>query len=142
MSFPVADRSVVLVVDDTEVVRKVVSAALRVHGFEVRTADNGRDAIELYHELTQHGRDVTVLLDVQMPGLDGPTVLSALQAIDPGVRAYFMTGDPAPYCEDDLLSLSGRPVFSKPFPVSAAAAEFRRDDADAGQTAPALCRRW
>jgi CheY-like chemotaxis protein len=83
---------VVLVVDDTDAVREVVCAMLRRHGFEVRVAANGRDSLDVYHELVQRGHDVTVLLDVQMPGLDGPLVLAALQATDPGVRAYFMPG--------------------------------------------------
>jgi len=121
-----AEAPVVLVVDDTDAVREVVSAGLRYHGFEVRAADSGRDAIELYHELLQQNRDVTVLLDVHMPGLDGPLVLAALRTIDPGVRAYFMTGDLNQYSEDELLAMGGCRVFPKPFPVAAAAAEFRR----------------
>jgi len=111
-----AEDPVVLVVDDTDAVREVVSLGLRGHGFEVRAADNGRDAIELYHELRQQDRDVTVLLDVQMPGMDGPLVLAALQTLYPGVRAYFMTGDAGRYREGDLLAMGGRGVFSKPFP--------------------------
>ena len=117
---------VVLVVDDTDAVREFICAGLRRHGFEVRAAGSGWDAIELYHELLQQDGDVTVLLDVQMPGLDGPQVLAALRTMDPGVRAYFMTGDPGPYGEGDLLAMGGCRVFPKPFPVAAAAAEFRR----------------
>jgi two-component system OmpR family response regulator len=121
-----AGGPVVLVVDDTDAVREVVSLGLRRQGFEVRAADNGRDAIELYHELRQQNRDVTVLLDVQMPGLDGPLVLAALQALDPGVRAYFMTGDPGQYGEYELVAMGGRRVFPKPLDLAAVAAEFRR----------------
>jgi two-component system OmpR family response regulator len=120
-----AEAPVVLVVDDVDAVREVICAGLRRHGFEVREAGSGRDAIELYHELLQQDRDVTVLLDVQMPGLDGPLVLAALRAMDPGVRAYFMTGNPGRYDEDELLAMGGCRVFPKPFPVAAAAAEFR-----------------
>jgi CheY-like chemotaxis protein len=121
-----AEAPVVLVVDDTDVVREMVCAGLRHHGFEVWAAGSGRDAIELYYELLQQDRDVTVLLDVQMPGLDGPLVLAALRTVDPGVRAYFMTGEPGRYGEDELLAMGGCRVFPKPFPVAVAAAEFRQ----------------
>jgi CheY-like chemotaxis protein len=126
----------VLVVDDTDAVRECICAGLRRHGFEVRAAGSGRDAIELYHELLRQDRDVTVLLDVQMPGLDGPQVLAALRTMDPGVRAYFMTGDPGRFGEDELLALGTRRVFPKPFPVAAAAVEFRRVASADGPPAP------
>jgi CheY-like chemotaxis protein len=135
------EAPVVLVVDDTDAVRDVICAGLRLHGFEVRAAGSGRDAIELFHELLQQDRDVTVLLDVQMPGLDGPLVLAALQTLDPDVRAYFMTGHPGRYGEDELLAMGGRRVFSKPFPVAVAAAEFRRIGSAEGLPPPYSRRR-
>jgi CheY-like chemotaxis protein len=130
---------VVLVVDDQAPVREVLRAGLQRHGFEVRSAANGRDAIESYYELSRENRDaaVTVLLDVQMPGLDGPLVLAALQAMDPGVRAFFMTGDPGRYGEDGLLATGARRVFAKPLDIAAVAAELRRGPAGVGPEAPA-----
>jgi two-component system, OmpR family, response regulator len=129
---------VVLVVDDTDAVREVVCAMLRRHGFEVRVAANGRDSLDVYHELVQRGHDVTVLLDVQMPGLDGPLVLAALQATDPGVRAYFMTGDPGQYSEDDLLALGAGRVFAKPLDLPVMAAELRRGARAEDRAAPVI----
>jgi CheY-like chemotaxis protein len=116
---------VVLVVDDTDAVREVVRAMLSRHGFAAVAAADGRDALDVYHELVQRGHDVSVLLDVQMPGLDGPLVLAALQALDPGVRACFMTGDPGQYGEDELLAMGARRVFRKPLDIASVAAEFR-----------------
>ena len=76
-----------------------------------------------------------------MPGLDGPLVLAALQTLDPDVRAYFMTGHPGRYGEDELLTIGGRRLFPKPFPVAAAAAEFRRAASEDGLPAPYSVRR-
>ena len=126
---------VVLVVDDTDLVREVVSAGLRLHGFEVWVAGDGREALELFNELSQweHGRTV-VLLDVQMPGLDGPMVLAALQTIDPDIWAFFMTGDAGGYSEDELLARGARRVFSKPLDIARVAAEFRQCPRGSGRT--------
>lgn len=135
---PAAPAPVVLVVDDTDAVREVVRALLRRHGFEVRVAANGRDSLDAYHDLVRRGHDVTVLLDVQMPELDGPRVLAALRATDPGVRAYFMTGDPGRYGEDGLLAMGARRVFRKPLDVAGVAAEFRRGAAAAGPAVPVV----
>lgn len=130
VSSAVGTRPAVLIVDDTDTVREVLQAGLLRHGLEVRVTGNGREAIEMYHETYAQdgGSAETVLLDVQMPGLDGPLVLAALQAIDPDVLAFFMTGDPAPYEEDGLLAMGARRVFRKPLDITAVAAELRRSD--------------
>jgi CheY-like chemotaxis protein len=58
----------VLVVDDESHLRKVVAEALRDEGYAVVTAADGRAAVEVF------AREVPdlVLMDVMMPGLDGP----------------------------------------------------------------------
>lgn len=129
---------VVLVVDDADFIREVLRAGLRHHGLVVRAVGDGRESIEVYHELILWGHDVSVLLDVQMPGLDGPLVLAALQALDPGVRAYFMTGDAGQYGEDELLAMGARRVFRKPLDVGSVAAELRGVATAAGRAGHGL----
>jgi|GEM_PF-5873637 len=121
-------KPVVLVVDDYAPVLEVLRAGLCSHGFEVQVARNGREAIERFYESSQpaHAHVTLVLLDVQMPELDGPTVLSALQSIEPEVRAFFMTGDSGRYTVADLLESGAQRVFAKPLDIAAAAAEMRR----------------
>ncbi|WP_243742663.1 response regulator transcription factor [Actinorugispora endophytica] len=57
----------VLVVDDDEVIRQLIALNLRLEGFEVHTAVDGRDCLERVGEV---GPDV-ITLDVMMPRLDG-----------------------------------------------------------------------
>ena len=64
----------VLVVDDDAAVRRLVALVLVRDGFEVTAAEDGRDAIALSR---RRPFDV-LLLDVQMPGMDGWEVLAAL----------------------------------------------------------------
>jgi len=128
----------VLVVDDDEPVREVVRAGLWQYGLAVVVAEDGREAVELFHGLMEQdeGESPAVLLDVRMPGLDGPLVLAALQSLDPGVLAYFMTGGPDPYTTDELLASGARRVFAKPLDFAAVAAELRRGAASPA-TSPA-----
>jgi anti-sigma B factor antagonist len=106
----------VLVVDDDPAVRDLLDIALRRSGFNVRTASGGQQAIDLYR---RHLPEMAaVMLDVLMPGLDGPGTLAALQKICPAVCCCFMTGNPAPYSEEALLQMGAVRVLRKPFPVA------------------------
>lgn len=102
----------VLVVDDDPNIRGLLTAALPRHGCAVWCACNGRAAVQIYEQ--NKSAIGVVLLDVQMPGLDGPQTLAALRAVDPGVRAVFMTGDPGHHTHEDLTRW-GVAVLRKPF---------------------------
>ena len=69
-------KPVVLVIDDDAVVLDLMSRFLAKEGFTVRTADNGKEGIELAKSI----RPAAITLDVMMPGMDGWAVLSALKA--------------------------------------------------------------
>jgi adenylate cyclase len=71
----------ILVVDDDRVNRTILARTLQAAGHDVRTADDGRDALV---ELRASAPDV-VLLDVVMPELDGMAVLEEMKA-DPELR--------------------------------------------------------
>lgn len=71
----------VLVVDDDEVIRQLVSMNLRLEGFEVETAVDGQDCLERVRDIAP---DV-VTLDVMMPRLDGWTAAARLRG-DPETR--------------------------------------------------------
>src|SRR5262245_38673653 len=81
----------VLVVDDDPGVRRLLDRALPLHGFRVRLAAGGPEALDVFEA---HHPDIDlVLLDVRMPTLDGPATLAALARIKPDVRCVFMSGD-------------------------------------------------
>jgi anti-sigma B factor antagonist len=105
-----------LVVDDETAVRNVLAARLCIEGFKVWLAGNGHHAIELYR---RHLKEIAmVLLDVLMPGMDGPHTLTALQKLCPAVCCCFMTGNPTPHKEEALLKMGAARVFRKPFSFS------------------------
>ena len=69
-----------LVIDDDEDQRALMTRFLHREGFQVRTAGDGRTGLDMARDLKPHA----ILLDVMMPGVDGWSVLSALKA-DPNL---------------------------------------------------------
>ena len=103
----------VLVVDDEHLVRVMVQLGLERDGFEVWPAPNGWRAIRLYRE--HRDRIAVVLLDVQMPGLDGPQTLDALREVAPQVVACFMSGDACANEPEELRQRGVAYFLAKPF---------------------------
>jgi DNA-binding response OmpR family regulator len=65
----------VLVVDDSDVIRHLISVNLELEGFEVMTAVDGQDCLEKVHDV----RPDAVTLDVVMPRLDGMRTAARLR---------------------------------------------------------------
>lgn len=76
-----------LVVDDEDVLAELLGAALRHQGWQVRTASNGWEALEAARDFDP---DV-VVLDIQMPGLDGMETLERLRKTRPHLPVLFLT---------------------------------------------------
>jgi CheY-like chemotaxis protein len=106
----------VLVVDDDPAIHTLLEPVLWQHGFKVWSASNGLQALDIYQEL--RGDIDLGLIDVCMPGLDGPRTLAALQRLNPEIRCCFMSGDPGRYTEDDLLQRGAVAFLQKPFRFS------------------------
>lgn len=103
----------VLVVDDDKLVRIMIKLGLERNGFEVWLATDGREAIELYRD--QREQIAVALLDVRMPGLDGPATLDALRALNPDLPSCFMSGDLGSYEPEELLQRGAAHIIAKPF---------------------------
>jgi CheY-like chemotaxis protein len=115
----------VLVVDDEPLLLQTLGLALPCHGFAVRPAGGGWQALDLYRQ--HRGSIRVVLLDLTMPDLDGRQTLAALREIDPGVRCVLMTGYAADILAEELLALGAERVVQKPFRDWAALAGTLRE---------------
>jgi CheY-like chemotaxis protein len=112
----VHDKLGVLVVDDDHLVRFLVQLGLERDGADVWLASNGWEAIHLYR--THRESIAVVLLDVHMPGLDGPATLDALRSLNPEVLVCFMSGDTGDYAPQELLQRGAAGLMAKPFPIN------------------------
>jgi DNA-binding response OmpR family regulator len=117
------DRIGVLVVDDDRMVRGLLQLWLQQAGFDVWLASDGAEANTFYQQQMEHV-DV-VLLEVRMPGLDGPETLAALRRQNPQVRGCFMTGHTGAYSEQELLQCGAALVITKPFHLQTLANALR-----------------
>ena len=99
--------------DDKIPFRTLMDEGLRSFGFDVYLAAGGLEALEIYK---RHGEDIAlVLLDVCMPGLDGPQTLASLQQLNPEVVCCFMDRRDGTYTDRHLLQLGAARVLRKPF---------------------------
>ena len=79
----------ILIVDDEPALCKVLAERLNVlYGISPETACNGTEALE---KITA-GRFDVVVLDIEMPGIDGLETLKRIKAIDPKIQVVMFTG--------------------------------------------------
>lgn len=104
----------VLLVDDDDDLRVIGEMALaNVGGFEVRCASSGDEALTL---LRDHTPDV-ILLDVMMPGLDGPALYARLRedTRTASIPVIFMTAKVRAHERQAFEDLGANGVIAKPF---------------------------
>lgn len=114
----------ILIVDDEDDIRRIAKLALgRVGAMDVVEAASGRDAVR---RAEQDAPDA-ILLDVMMPGLDGPSTLAALRSNPKtaGIPVVFLTAKAMPAEIERLRGLGARGVLLKPFDPMTLAGQVR-----------------
>ena len=92
----------ILVMDDEETVREVISQMLQHMGYDVELAHEGQEAIDLYRSAIEMGKSFdAVILDLTVPGaMGGKETIAKLREIDPDVKAIIASG----YSVDPVMS--------------------------------------
>jgi CheY-like chemotaxis protein len=119
---PVPESPGILVVDDDQMLLSLLKTVLQRQGFTVWLAATGHAAVDLYRRNQE--RITVVLLDVRMPGMDGPQTLAELRQINPLLACCFMSGHTGDYSADDLENLGALRCFDKPFRTQELAQEL------------------
>ena len=78
----------VLVIDDEEGIRDILDTILRRKGYDVVLADGGRKGLELF----RRERPDVVVLDLNMPEMNGMAVFQHIRQLNPGQPVIILTG--------------------------------------------------
>lgn len=120
MSLP-NDQGTLLVVDDEPFLRDAVASSLRFLGFDVSTADNGKDTLRL----VRASNFDLVVLDVMLPDIDGFEVVRRLRRDGFRVPVIFVTARDAQGDKVAGLTIGGDDYITKPFGLEELAARIR-----------------
>jgi len=105
----------ILIVDDEEHLRNLVTTILKHHGYQVVTASNGKEALETYNR--EHEKIALVILDLIMPEMDGKKCLAEILNINLKAKVLIATG----HSEGGIIlenSLPGaRGLVAKPYEI-------------------------
>jgi len=101
----------VLIVDDDLELRENLQEILAIEGFDVATAKNGNDALDM---VSQRDFDL-LLLDLIMPGLNGLETLTLLRRQKPQIRVILMTAFSTIENAVDAMRRGADDYLTKPF---------------------------
>ena len=101
----------VLVVDDEESVRSMISVLLQKEGYQVSSAQDGQDALDL---LGEQSFDL-VLSDIRMPRMDGLGLLDRIRALYPDITVIMMSAFGTVDLAVEAMKRGAYDYISKPF---------------------------
>jgi excisionase family DNA binding protein len=108
------DRPTVLVVDDDESVREMLSMSLSAAAYEVVTASDGSTALAA---LQRTPCDL-LMADLKMPGMDGLTLIREARKRSPTLPVVIVTGLPSEASAIEAIDIGVSGYLTKPFVVS------------------------
>jgi two-component system response regulator AtoC len=110
------ERSRILVVDDDESIRKVLTAVLEENGYAVDGAKDGKEAIE------KTSRDFynLALVDIRLPDIEGTKLIAKMKETTPRMRKIIITGFPSLQNAVEALNKGADAYIMKPFDMDKA----------------------
>lgn len=106
-------RETILLADDEEMVRLVVRAVLGYRGYTIVDVPNGEEALQKFTDTPD--RFDLVLLDLNMPKMDGWEALRRLRQADPAVPVIVLSGDSTDEFAARITQAGAAAVLEKPF---------------------------
>jgi DNA-binding NtrC family response regulator len=101
----------VMIVDDEENIREVLSNYLESMNYSVATAEDGQDALEKFKK----GDFDLIISDLLMPNIDGLELLKRIRNIDKDVIFLMITGYPSIETAVDAIKKGAYDYITKPF---------------------------
>jgi two-component system, NtrC family, response regulator AtoC len=105
----------VLIIDDEPTLARNMAVFLERHGHDARVTHSGEEGLALYPQF----RPDVVLLDHNLPGMDGLEVLRRLRTLDPQVKVVMVTGFGSVEVAVRAMKLGAADYLSKPVSLNA-----------------------
>ena len=106
-------RGTILIVEDEQLMLRLVEKVLLQHGYQVLVASDGEEAIEVYR---RHKLEIdVVLLDVGLPKLTGWDVLLKMKEENPDVRVVIATGFLEPKMKTEMSRVTVKHFIDIPY---------------------------
>lgn len=105
------ERPRILVVDDEQAVRDLLSKTLTMADYDVDSADDGPSAIEKLRAVEYD----LLITDLKMPGMDGLTVIREARKLAPDLRVIIITGYSTEASAIEAINLGVSGYLTKPF---------------------------
>jgi PAS domain S-box-containing protein len=112
-AYPSGAGEWILVVDDEPSILQTTKSSLEVFGYHVLTAGNGQIALELAQR--EGTRIAAIVLDMMMPGIDGPTTLMALREQLPQTPVLAVSGLQTTARASEIIRAGAHAFLRKPF---------------------------
>ena len=106
-------QETILVVDDEQVIARLLRDYLRQLGYSVFTAETGEQAIDIYQN--EKAEIDLVILDLDMPGMGGKKCLKALRELNPHAQVVVASGYFSPVDHEELMNLGAEDIIKKPY---------------------------
>ncbi len=103
----------ILIVDDNDSIREVLTIILSGRGYQCESATNRREAMK---KVAQAHFDV-VITDVHMPEMDGITLTREVTRHFSDLPVMIMTGEPDDGFGESAITAGAREVLAKPFAI-------------------------
>lgn len=107
------DKPAILVVDDEEMMRTVITELLEDFGCIIEALHRAEPALEWFE--ANHDRTVLVILDLALPGVPGVEAFRRFRQVDDSVPVVLISGSDMSQEGDELLSEGAYGVLQKPF---------------------------
>ena len=117
-------KETILLIEDEEIVSKVTMEMLSKLGYKVLTACNGIEALHAYEK--QHHDIDLILLDLQMPRMDGTETYRHLKKLNPNAKIIVSTATGGDDFKLDQFDLQQGGYLRKPYLPRELAAEIER----------------
>lgn len=111
LSKNVKHKGTILVVDDSPEMLRYFKFLLELESYEVETAANGLEALQ---RLNDGSTPDVILLDLEMPSLDGLRTLRCLQSLRPGLKVIMCSGISDPRKVRQAKALGAAAYLTKP----------------------------